>query len=550
MNRLLSHLGPPLRAVRAVVRNRSIRRMQLAFILFNVAEPAMWIGVLLFAFDRGGTRAVGLVTIVCLVPSGILAPVAASLGDRFPRTRVVRGGYAAQAVTTAVLAVAIGANAPTEAVYALSLIASLPYTTGRPNHHALMPSLATTPEQVAASNSVSALVEGIGYIVGGLIAAALATIGPGAIVAVAAAALVLAVVVTLGVHGGTRGSEGGLHPWSLATDAVHGLAVLVRSAGPRVLMILYAALALTTGAVGVLFVPLAIDRLGLGDPGVGLLSTSQSVGLFLGAGISIGFATRRRLAFAMLAAAAGYAAGASLLGVAVTTVVAVCGAAVYGAGVTLTDVLARTLLQRITDDELLTRVFGTVEGLWLLGFAVGAAAAAPLEAAVGLGPAFVAIGGIFLATAALVLPGLRRIDAAAVIPERQLALLGQVPFFAPLPRVDLERLARQLVRAETPTGTEVIRQGDLGDRFYLVDAGTFAIDVDGRRIDTTTEGGFFGEIALLHDVPRTATVRALEDGAVWTLDREEFLATVTGLPQSHAAARAVSAERLRNLDSD
>src|SRR5512141_2880048 len=191
MNRLLSHLGPPLRAVRAVVRNRSIRRMQLAFILFNVAEPAMWIGVLLFAFDRGGARAVGLVTIVCLVPSGILAPVAASLGDRFPRTRVVRGGYAAQAVTTAVLAVAIGANAPAWAVYALSLIASLPYTTGRPNHHALMPSLATTPEQVAASNSVSALVEGVGYIVGGLTAAALATIGPGAIVAVAAAALVL-----------------------------------------------------------------------------------------------------------------------------------------------------------------------------------------------------------------------------------------------------------------------------------------------------------------------------------------------------------------------
>ena len=99
-------------------------------------------------------------------------------------------------------------------------------------------------------------------------------------------------------------------------------------------------------------------------------------------------------------------------------------------------------------------------------------------------------------------------------------------------------------------GTEVIRQGDVGDRLYVVDAGSFEIVRDGSRIATAGEGEHFGEIALLHDVPRTATVRALTDGAVWALDQEEFLATVTGVPQAASAAHAVSAERLRVRPGD
>jgi MFS family permease len=546
MNRLLSHLGPPLRAVHAVIGNPSIRRMQLAFLLFNVAEPAMWIGLLLWAFDRGGTQAVGLITILCLVPTGILAPVAAALGDRFPRAKVVRGGYAAQGVLTAIVAVAVAMDLPTWAVAVLALLASLPYATGRPGHHALMPALASRPEEVAATNSVSAIVEGIGYIVGGLAAAALGTIGAGAIVAMAAGALALAVLLTLGVRTDEPSTATeGLRPWSLVRDAVTGLRDLVGSAGPRALVILYGALAVTSGAIGVLIVPLAIDRLGLGDPGVGLLSTTQSVGLFVGATLSIGFATRRRLAFGLVAAAAVYAGGAALLGVGAATVVAIVGTLGYGAGMTLIDVLARTMLQRTTDEDLLTRAFGTVEGLWLLGYAIGAAVAAPVASATGLSAAFAVLGGIFLASGLLVLPALRRIDAAAVIPVRQLSLLEAIPFFAPLPRVDLELIAGQLDREVAPAGTEVIRQGEVGDRFYVVDAGRFEVEVDGRRIASVDEGDFFGEIALLHDVPRTATVRAIEDGAVWVLEREEFLVAVTGLPPAHAAAHEVSARRLR-----
>jgi hypothetical protein len=209
------------------------------------------------------------------------------------------------------------------------------------------------------------------------------------------------------------------------------------------------------------------------------------------------------------------------------------------------DVLGRTLLQRTADDAVLTRVFGAVEALWLLGYGGGSALAPPLERLVGLDAAFLISGGAILVVGLASIRGLRRIDRTAVVPERQLALLGRIGMFAPLPRTDLEWLAVQLDRVETPTGTEIIRQGDVGDRFYVVEAGTFEIVRDGAVIATAGEGEHFGEIALLHDVPRTATVRALDDGAVWALDQEEFLATVTGVPQSESAAHAVSAERMR-----
>jgi MFS family permease len=549
MNRLLSHIGPPVRALRAVLRNRAITRMQLAFLLFNVAEPAMWVAILIYAFEQGGTRAVGLVSILLLVPAGVLAPIASALGDRFRRERVVRLGYLAQSVTTGVTAAALIGGTSSAVVYALAAVAAVTYTVGRPNHHALMPSLGDTPEEVAAANSVSSLTEGIGATIGGIVAAALAGIGAGAVYAVAAGALLAGVVLTLGVHTprGEAHPNGPFRPWSLATDAVSGLATLARSRSPRLLVLIASASAVATGAIGVLTVPLAIDRLGLGDSGVGVLTTLISIGLLLGAGISIAFATRRALVWPMAIAALAFAVGGALFGGSSTLAVAAVASIVYGAAITLLDVLGRTMLQRTTTDDVLTRVFGAVEAMWLLGYAAGAAVAPALQSVVGLSWALAIAGAVVFAVALVSIGGLRAIDRASVLPERQLTLLRNIAMFAPLPSVDLERLARQLDRIVTPAGTDVIRQGDVGDRFYVIDEGSFEVLVDGQRVNTLDEGAFFGEIALLHDVPRTATVRATGDGAVWALDQEEFLTTVTGLPQSETAAHAISAERLRAL---
>jgi hypothetical protein len=364
----------------------------------------------------------------------------------------------------------------------------------------------------------------------------------------AAAAVAVAAGLTLTVHAPRDpGAREAFRPWSLITDTLEGLVTVVRVPEARVPIVLTAVLTATVGAVGVLTVPLAIDTLDLGEPGVGYLSTLISLGLLVGAAASIVLASRRRLAVAIVASAAWFGVSGALYGVTTTVTVAVIASIAYGSAITLLDVLARTLLQRTASDDVLTRVFGAVEALWMLGYGAGAAIAPSLERALGLGGAFAVCGGTMLAAALVALPALRRIDERTVVPERQLALLRRIPMFAPLPPLDLERIARQLDLIEVAAGSEVICQGDIGDRFYAVEAGSFEIVRDGATIATAIEGDYFGEIALLHDVPRTATVRATSAAAVWALDQEEFLATVTGLPQSESAAHAISAERRRTM---
>jgi hypothetical protein len=285
--------------------------------------------------------------------------------------------------------------------------------------------------------------------------------------------------------------------------------------------------------------------LGIGDGGVGVLQTAAGVGALVGAAGSVALVGRRSLLPALLLA--GGVLGATVIGTgfAATTGVAVALIAGAGAGLALLDVVGRTLLQRVVDDVVLTRMFGAIEALWMAGVGVGAALAAWLVVPLGLETTLAIFGAAVPVFSVLAFRGLRRVDRAAVVPERQLALLGAIEMFAQLPRTERERVARQLDLLPVAAGEVVIQQGEVGDRFYVIERGSFEVDADARRIAELGEGDHFGEIALLEDVPRTATVRARTDGAVWALDQEEFLATVTGLPQAATAAHAVSAERRR-----
>jgi len=133
------------------------------------------------------------------------------------------------------------------------------------------------------------------------------------------------------------------------------------------------------------------------------------------------------------------------------------------------------------------------------------------------------------------------------VPERELELLRGLPLFAPLAPATLEHLARSLVRVPAPAGTDVTRQGDVGDRFYLVDEGEVEVTSDREVLATLGPGDYFGEIALLRDVPRTATVSALTDASLLALERDEFVSAVSGHPASLEAADAVVAARLGHL---
>jgi CRP-like cAMP-binding protein len=136
---------------------------------------------------------------------------------------------------------------------------------------------------------------------------------------------------------------------------------------------------------------------------------------------------------------------------------------------------------------------------------------------------------------------------AVPAPERELALLRAIDLFAPLPAPTLESLAHALVPVRLQTGEEIFRQGDVGDRYYIIDSGEVDVLIDGEVVNVMEPGGYFGEIALLRDIPRTATVRAKTDVELLALDRDDFIAAVTGHAASAEAADAVVATRLGSL---
>jgi CRP-like cAMP-binding protein len=170
---------------------------------------------------------------------------------------------------------------------------------------------------------------------------------------------------------------------------------------------------------------------------------------------------------------------------------------------------------------------------------------APLVvAAVGLTSALIAAGAILPVLALMTASSVRRADAAAVVPERQLDLLRGIPMFSPLSMTTIERIAGGLVEERHPSGVEVIHQGDAGDSWYLVVDGTLEVVSDGRPVRRLGTGAGFGEIALLHDRPRTATVRTATPATLYRRPRGVFLEAVTGNPHAVQAGEELVRERL------
>jgi hypothetical protein len=305
------------------------------------------------------------------------------------------------------------------------------------------------------------------------------------------------------------------------------------------------------GMLDVFFAVLAIDVLARGAEVAGILSAAVGAGGLVGAGATAVLVGRRRLAGPIefgagitggaIAAVAAFAAFGPVVGLLV----------IAGAGRSFLDVAVRTLLQRSVRDEILARAFGLQEGLSMLCLAIGAAAVPIFISIFGTRGALVA-AGVFLPAIALGLfASLRGLDRRAVLPDpARLALLRSTSLFQPLEQPALELLVHRLIPVHASAGTVLIREGDPGDRFFVIEAGEAAVTVDGREIARLGPGGYVGEIALLRDVPRTATVTALTDLDLLALEREEFLAAVTGSRPSAEAAHETVERRLSEQAED
>jgi MFS family permease len=528
--------------VGATLRNQSLARALFAFFVFNAAEWGTWIAMLVYAFDRGGTGAAALVAVIQLIPCALLAPVAATLSDRMRRDRALAIGYLLQSVTMGMTALVLFASAPLPIVYAMASIAAVSVTLTRPAHLSALPGMARTPEELSAANALSSTIEGLATFVGPALTGELIEVsGPWLVFAVMSGAHALGGVLVATARvvdpPGESAHDGGTwHP----SDALQGLVELRYEPGAAFLVILISAEWVVLGMLDVLYVVLAFEVLRLGPSGPGIMSSAGGIGALVGASATVLLIGRSRLRPAVAIGTLLAGASIAFVGVGGGPAVAFLLLAAGGAGRSLVDVSARTLLQRVVPDDVLARVFGLQEGLSSLTLAFGSAIVPLLVSRLGTTVSFVVAGALMPSLLVLGWHRLRALDAG----ERryagaELELIRSIPIFRPLGPSIIERLLTHVTPLDVETGDVIIRQGEPGERFYAVDDAEFVVTVGGHEIARIGRGGFFGETALLRNAPRNATVTALTPGRLLTLPREEFLAAVTGSRTSAREAERV-----------
>ena len=517
--------------------------MLLAFAVFRPAESATWIAILVYAYGVGGTREMGFAAVALLLPVAVLAPFMSQLGDRMHRERALAIGYLAQGLTLGVAAVTLAFDAPRGAVYASVALANVAISMTRPTHLSILPELSETPAQLTAANALSSTLEGLAVFVGPLLAGLLLQVnGPALVFGVASAGLLLVGTLVLAVHGRGRIVERDAHA---VGGALEGFRELRRRPGARLLLGFVAGQTVVIGALDVLTVVLAYSVLAMGPSGPGVLSAAVGVGGLVGAAATVTLVGRERLSSAFFLGVIGIGVPIALVAFATGPVLAVVFLGVAGIGKSFFDVTSRTLLQRSVDDDVLARVFGVQEGLNMAALAAGSVAAPVLVTIVGSDLAFVFAGCSLPIFALTVRRRIRTVDRDAVAPDpADIALLRGTSIFGPLGPASLERVARHLIPVAASAGTILIREGDPGDRFYLIADGSLSVSRGGAELAILGPGDFVGEIALLQDVPRTATVTATAPTTLRALDREHFLAALTGSP---AGAVALSEEMDRRL---
>lgn len=514
----------------AVSASPGLRRVLIAYGLYGMVEFSIWTAVILYGYDEGGASLAGAVAVVQLLPASLLAPMLASVGDRIPRGTALVLAHSFVAITTLLTLVALIAEAPVPVVIAASTTATVAVAVVRPIHFAALPQLATSAQQLVSANSMSSMLDGITLFAGPAVAGfAVALSGPwlvflGATVTAAVAALLC---MRLRLDAGVDPEELEEHTGWRA--AVRGLSTLRGDWAAVALLLVMTVTFVLGGAADVLGAPYAVEVLGMDAAAAGLVIGASGIGGLIGAVVASSVSTSRRLAPVIIAG--GCMEGLAFAAVAIIghLAPAMVFLIISGIGGAILLVSGRTLLQRTTDDVVLARVFAVQEATSLLGLALGAALAPAFVSWTSAGVAFAifGIGAVALSLGAYLL--VRHLDSRADLRPQAIALLRQVPAFEGLPPYELERMAARATWQPVVPGEVVISQGEPGARFYAVESGEFAVVIDEvTRPTVLGPGSSFGEIALLHNVPRTASIIAKEPGRLLVVSASVFLAAVTG----------------------
>lgn len=520
----------------------------MAFAASAIAEWAVWVGVLVYAYERGGSTAAGLASLGLLVPGVLLAPFAGSAADGPRPNRALAVVYALQAASLVIAAVAAWRNAPVWVIIGAAAMAIALVSFVRPCCSVVVPGLVHTAGDLTGANVLTGWCESASVLFGPLLATVVLTVaGPWAVFVAAGALLVLATVVTAPlarldqppiVHTAQR-SRIGNHA-NVVNALFDSGRTLSERPGARSLVAVLGAQFVLIGALDLLYVVLAFELLGLGAAGPGSLSAAFGIGAVLGVAASTLLIGRRRLASLLLTGIALSAAGLLVLAIDVSLAATLVVLPLIGMSRSMVDLAGRMLLQRAAPQDALASVFAILEVVAGVGLAAGSVLVQVLLALSGPRGALVGVGVCFVVLLAMCARGIRRVEASADAPVVVIRLLRMLPVFAGLPGPALEGIARSAEEIPMVAGDTIVAEGDLGDRYFAIAAGEVEVSRGGQHIRTMSRPAGFGEIALLADVPRTATVRVLTDGVLVAIDRVPFLTAVTGHDSSVRSAWAVA----------
>lgn len=523
----------------------SIRRAQLSFGAMWASESAFMVGLAVLAFRDGGVGAVGIVTGARMAAAALLAPLLATVADRVRRERVLARVGLVRAATLGTAALVTAAGGPTAATYGLAVIATVALALYRPAHSALLPALCTSPQQLTSANAVRGMLDSSATLGGPAAAAVLLTVsGPGAVFAACAAASLLSglVVVRLSYDAPPRSEAagGGGH------EMFRGFATIAANRGLALITALGVVQTLTRGCLTVFTVVVAIDLLGTGDAGVGVLTAAVGAGGMLGSILAFGLVGGGRLALWFGVGVALFGAPLVGIGVVPEQAAAIVLLGVVGIGNALIDVGGFTLLARLADETVLARMFAGFEAILTLGVAAGGLVTPLVVGLLGVRPALVAIGLLAPLAVGASWPALRRLDAEVRVRDADIETMLPIRMLGALPVATIEQLAGELEHADYEPGHSVFRQGERGEYFYIVQSGRAEVILDGHVVRTLGTGDCFGEIALLRDQPRTASVCASADThlRVSRLRRSAYLTAVTGYPAAATAGEELVTGRL------
>lgn len=545
---LRGRLGHAAAAFTSNWRNPNLRRAQLSFLGAWTAEWAFTVALGVVAYEDGGALAVGLVGLLRMVPSAVLAPFLSPFADRGRRERVLVVVSMLRGAATAVAAVTVTMSGPVIVVYALAVLSTIAATLFRPAHSALLPTLCHTGHELASANVVRGMLDSIATLVGPLLAAVLLAVTDVSMVfAVAAASSFWAGLLLLRVR-----YEAPPHPASrrspaLMKEAVEGVRTVTRDGDLLVILGLAAAQSLTRGALTVFSVVVAIELIDTGDAGVGALMAAVGVGAVVGSLGASFLVETGRLGVWFAAGVGLWGLPIALIGVFPQQGAALGLLALVGVGNALVDVAGFTLIGRLAPDEVMARVFGLLESLVAVSIGLGALLASSLVEWFGVREALVSIGLICPVLAVAALRRMRRLDRFVDELELEIELLQQVPMLHPLPLPAVEQLARSLELVTVLAGQPAVTEGEIADHYYVIESGEAEVVGDGQVVATLGAGEGFGEIALLRHTRRTATVVATSTLELRALRSDRFLSAVLGYTQS---ARVAEAELHGQLDLD